>query len=45
MLGFDRVVIQAHRHAKAKALANAGKVAAKAVGENLCQAIREGLSR
>lgn len=43
VLGFDRLFIKAHGRSNAKAIANAGKVAAKAVSANLAAAIREGL--
>ena len=43
ILGFDRVFIKAHGRSKARAIANAGKVAAKAVTSDLVHAIREGL--
>jgi len=43
VLGFDQLFIKAHGRSKAKAIANAGKVAAKAVSANLAAAIREGL--
>jgi glycerol-3-phosphate acyltransferase PlsX len=45
VLGFDRIFIKAHGRSKAKAISNAGKVAAKAVAAGLPQAIREGLPR
>jgi glycerol-3-phosphate acyltransferase PlsX len=45
VLGFDRLFIKAHGRSKAKAIANAGKVAAKAVSANLARAIQEGLPR
>jgi glycerol-3-phosphate acyltransferase PlsX len=44
VLGFDRLFIKAHGRSKARAIANAGKVAAKAVSSDLAHAIREGLS-
>lgn len=44
VLGFDRLFIKAHGRSKARAIANAGKVAAKAVTSDLANAIREGLS-
>jgi glycerol-3-phosphate acyltransferase PlsX len=43
VLGFDRVLIKAHGRSKARAIANAGKVAAKASAANLSRAILEGL--
>lgn len=45
VLGFDRLFIKAHGRSRAKAIANAGKVAAKAVSADLARAIREGLPR
>ncbi len=45
MLGFDRIFIKAHGRARARAIANAGKVAAKAVANDLGRSIREGLAR
>src|SRR4051812_11558563 len=45
VLGFDQLFIKAHGRSKSKAIANAGKVAAKAVSSNLAAAIREGLPR
>ncbi len=44
VLGFDRIFIKAHGRSKARAIANAGKVAAKAVAADLPGAIREGLT-
>src|SRR5215468_5194192 len=43
VLGFDRLFIKAHGRSRARAVANAGKVAAKAVTSDLARAIREGL--
>ena len=43
ILGFDRVFIKAHGRSKAKAIFNAGKVAAKAVSHDLGRAIQESL--
>ena len=43
VLGFDRPFIKAHGRSKARAIANAGKVAAKAVSSDLVTVIREGL--
>jgi len=43
VLGFDRVLIKAHGRSRARAIANAGKVAAKAVAADLPRAIAEGL--
>ena len=45
MLGFDRIFIKAHGRSKARAIANAGKVAAKAVNSDLCNAILQGLPK
>lgn len=45
VLGFDRIFIKAHGRSKARAIANAGKVAAKAVGNELGRAIQQGLAR
>lgn len=45
VLGFDRLFIKAHGRARARAITNAGKVAAKAVGNDLSRAILEGLPR
>jgi glycerol-3-phosphate acyltransferase PlsX len=45
ILGFDRLFIKAHGRSKAKAIANAGKVAAKAVANRFDQVIQEGLPR
>jgi glycerol-3-phosphate acyltransferase PlsX len=45
VLGFDRIFIKAHGRSKARAIANAGKVAAKAVARDLGKAIQEGLAR
>ena len=44
ILGFDRLFIKAHGRSRARAIANAGKVAAKAVTSDLARAIREGLT-
>lgn len=43
ILGFDRIFIKAHGRSKAQAIANAGKVAAKAVSADLAKTISEGL--
>jgi glycerol-3-phosphate acyltransferase PlsX len=43
VLGFDRLFIKAHGRSRARAIANAGKVAAKAVSSELTRAIQEGL--
>lgn len=45
VLGFDRVAIKAHGRSKARAIANAGKVAAKAVAADLGKTIAEGLPK
>ena len=45
ILGFDKLFIKAHGRSKARAITNAGKVAAKAVSHNLGQAIAELLPR
>lgn len=45
VLGFDRIFIKAHGRSKARAIANAGKVAAKAVSHELGKAIQQGLAR
>jgi phosphate acyltransferase len=45
VLGFDRIFIKAHGRSKARAIANAGKVAARAVGADLSQAILKGLPK
>src|SRR5262249_24283968 len=45
VLGFDRVFIKAHGRSKAKAVFNAGKVAAKAVAHDLGRAIEETLPK
>ncbi len=41
VLGFDRVFIKAHGRSRARAIANAGKVAAKAANADLSRQIRE----
>jgi phosphate acyltransferase len=43
VLGFDKLFIKAHGRSRARAVANAGKVAAKAVSSDLAQAIQAGL--
>jgi glycerol-3-phosphate acyltransferase PlsX len=43
ILGFDRIFIKAHGRSKAKAIFNAGKVAAKAVNRDLAKLIDAGL--
>jgi glycerol-3-phosphate acyltransferase PlsX len=45
VLGFDKIGIKAHGRSKARAIANAGKVAAKAVANELGKAIQQGLAR
>jgi glycerol-3-phosphate acyltransferase PlsX len=45
VLGFDRIFIKAHGRSKSRAIANAGKVAAKAVSHELGKAIQQGLAR
>jgi phosphate acyltransferase len=45
ILGFDRMFIKAHGRSKARAIANAGKVAAKAVAHELGKTIEQGLAR
>jgi phosphate acyltransferase len=45
VLGFDRPFIKAHGRSKARAIANAGKVAAKAVSHQLARTIEEGLAK
>ncbi|MGA9522848.1 MAG: phosphate acyltransferase PlsX, partial [Myxococcaceae bacterium] len=45
VLGFDRVFIKAHGRSNARAIANAGKVAAKAVTSDLCNVILQGLPK
>jgi len=44
LLGFDRVVIRADRRSQARAIANAGKVASKAVVRGVPRAIAERLA-
>jgi glycerol-3-phosphate acyltransferase PlsX len=43
ILGFDRIFIKAHGRSRARAIANAGKVAAKAAANELGKTIRETL--
>ena len=43
ILGFDRLFIKAHGRSKARAITNAGKVAAKAVNNNLSKEIQDAL--
>ena len=45
ILGFDRIFIKAHGRSRARAIFNAGKVAAKAASNDLARAIREQLPR
>jgi phosphate acyltransferase len=45
ILGFSHVFIKAHGRSKARAITNAGKVAAKAVSAGLAQSIVEGLPK
>jgi glycerol-3-phosphate acyltransferase PlsX len=45
ILGFDRLFIKAHGRSRARAITNAGKVAAKAVSRGLTRAIQDGLPR
>ena len=45
ILGFDKLFIKAHGRSKARAITNAGKVAAKAVGNQLSKAIMDGLPK
>lgn len=45
VLGFDRTFIKAHGRSGARAITNAGKVAAKAVSSGLGRAIEEGLPK
>jgi glycerol-3-phosphate acyltransferase PlsX len=45
VLGFDKLFIKAHGRSKARAITNAGKVAAKAVANELSQAIMDGLPK
>ena len=45
VLGFDRIFIKAHGRSRARAINNAGKVAAKAVAAELSQAILQGLPK
>ncbi len=43
ILGFDKSFIKAHGRSKARAISNAGKVAAKAVANNIAGTIQNGL--
>jgi glycerol-3-phosphate acyltransferase PlsX len=45
VLGFDHLFIKAHGRSRAQAIANAGKVAAKAVRADLSRMISEGLPK
>ncbi len=45
VLGFDRIFIKAHGRSQARAIANAGKVAAKAAANELGKTIQQGLAR
>ncbi len=45
ILGFDKIFIKAHGRSNARAITNAGKVAAKAVANELGKAIQQGLAR
>ncbi len=45
ILGFDKLFIKAHGRSRARAITNAGKVAAKAVSRGLTRAIQDGLPR
>jgi glycerol-3-phosphate acyltransferase PlsX len=45
ILGFDKLFIKAHGRSKARAITNAGKVAAKAVSRDLTRVITEGLPK
>jgi glycerol-3-phosphate acyltransferase PlsX len=45
VLGFDRLFIKAHGRSRGRAIANAGKVAAKAVANDLCNQIQQGLPK
>ena len=45
ILGFDHLFIKAHGRSQARAIANAGKVAAKAVGRGLGKAIADGVAQ
>ncbi|ATB27341.1 phosphate acyltransferase PlsX [Melittangium boletus] len=45
VLGFDRIFIKAHGRSQARAIANAGKVAAKAAANELGKSIQQGLAR
>ena len=45
VLGFDRIFIKAHGRSHARAIANAGKIAAKAAANELGKSIQQGLAR
>ena len=45
VLGFDRLFIKAHGRSKARAISNAGKVAARAVSHDLANAIQSALPK
>lgn len=45
ILGFDRLFIKAHGRSKARAISNAGKVAARAVSNDLANAIQSALPK
>ncbi len=45
ILGFDRIFIKAHGRSKQRAIFNAGKVAAKAVSNDLAKAIQVSLPK
>jgi len=45
VLGFDRILIKAHGRSQARAIANAGKVAAKAAASDLSRTILAGLPK
>ncbi|MFZ5438608.1 MAG: phosphate acyltransferase PlsX [Myxococcota bacterium] len=45
ILGFDRLFIKAHGRSKARAITNAGKVAARAVSNDLANAIQSALPK
>ncbi|HEY0881163.1 MAG TPA: phosphate acyltransferase PlsX, partial [Archangium sp.] len=45
ILGFDRLFIKAHGRSKARAITNAGKVAARAVSKDLARAIQATLPK
>jgi glycerol-3-phosphate acyltransferase PlsX len=45
ILGFDKLFIKAHGRSRARAITNAGKVAARAINNDLARVILEGLPR